>query len=237
MAMLYGALGDGGVAKPLAWTEADAGRVARSRGVRLVGANAARQVLDILREAPTPKGRAPSALTRGGPAMAFKTGTSYGFRDAVAAAVAGDYVIVVWTGRADGGARAGFTGREAALPLLFDVADQLAPQLSAPRPIAPKSAPSALRQLDRPDGGPRLIFPPDGATVEADSFGPSSRGLSLAAGGAGLSWYVDGAPIPIDPVSGHAIWRPAGPGFYRVSVVDGEGRKVEARVRIRGPGG
>ncbi|MGA0603684.1 penicillin-binding protein 1C [Caulobacter sp. KR2-114] len=237
MAMLYAALGDGGIAKPLAFTEADAARAAHGRGTRLVSATAARQVLDILREAPTPKGRAPSALTRGGPAMAFKTGTSYGFRDAVAAAVAGDYVIVVWTGRADGGARAGFTGREAALPLLFDVADQIAPQVSAPPPIAPKAAPPALRQLDRPDAGPRLIFPPDGAAVQADGFGPASRGLALAAAGTGLSWYVDGAPVAVDPVSGHAIWRPPGPGFYRVSVVDGAGRKVEARVRVRGPGG
>ena len=195
MAMLYAALGDGGVAKPLAWTQADAAAVARSHGVRLVSATAARQVLDILREAPTPKGRAPSVLTRGGPAMAFKTGTSYGFRDAVAAGVAGDYAIAVWTGRADGGARSGLTGRDAALPLLFDVADQIAPSVSAPRPIAPKSAPEALRQLDRPNPGPRLIFPPDGAVVEAPGFGPASRGLALAAGGTGLTWYVDGAPV------------------------------------------
>ena len=236
MAMLYAALGDGGVAKPLAWTQADAAVVARSHGVRLVSAAAARQVLDILREAPTPKGRAPSVLTRGGPAMAFKTGTSYGFRDAVAVGVAGDYAIAVWTGRADGGARSGLTGRDAALPLLFDVADQIAPSVSAPRPIAPKSAPEALRQLDRPNPGPRLIFPPDGAVVEAPGFGPASRGLALAAGGTGLSWYVDGAPVPADPVSGHAIWRPAAPGFYRVTVVDADGRRVEARVRIRGAG-
>ena len=45
--------------------------------------------------------------------LAFKTGTSYGFRDALAAAIAGGYVIVVWTGRPDGGARPGLTGREA----------------------------------------------------------------------------------------------------------------------------
>ena len=38
--------------------------------------------------------------------MAFKTGTSYGFRDAVAVGVVGGYAIVVWTGRADGGAAA-----------------------------------------------------------------------------------------------------------------------------------
>jgi penicillin-binding protein 1C len=234
MAMLYAALGDGGVAKPLAWTEAEAVRRPAQGGVRLVRAAAAAQVLDILREAPTPKGRAPSALTRGGPAMAFKTGTSYGFRDAVAAGVGGGYVIAVWTGRADGGARGGMTGRDAALPLLFDVADVLAPGPAAPRPIAPKSAPPALRQLERPNEGPRLIFPPDGSTVQADGFGPTSRGLALSAGGADLSWYVDGAPVPVDPISGHPIWRPATPGFYRVTVVDGSGRKAQARVRIKG---
>ncbi|HWA61168.1 MAG TPA: penicillin-binding transpeptidase domain-containing protein, partial [Caulobacteraceae bacterium] len=236
MAMLYAALADGGVAKPLAWTEADAARRARQGGVRLVRAASAEQVLDILREAPTPKGRAPSALTRGGPALAFKTGTSYGFRDAVAAGVGGGYVIAVWTGRADGGARGGLTGRDAALPLLFDVADALSTDPSAPRPIAPKSAPKALRQLERPGEGPRLIFPPDGATVEAEGFGPTSRGLAFAAGGRDLSWYVDGQPAAVDPVSGQVIWRPPTPGFYRVTVVDAEGRRAEARVRVKGPG-
>ena len=234
LAMLYAALGDGGVAKPLAWTQAEAARRPGQPGVRLVRASAATQVLDILREAPTPKGRAPAALTRGGPAMAFKTGTSYGFRDAVAAGVAGDYVIAVWTGRADGGARGGFTGRDAALPLLFDVADQVSPVASAPRPIAPKSAPMALRRLEHANDGPHLIFPPDGASVESPGFGPGSRGLSLAAGGTGLTWYVDGAPIAVDPVSRQPIWRPPAPGFYRVMVVDGQGRRAEARVRIKG---
>lgn len=236
MALLYAALGDGGSAKPLAWTEAEAKRRARQGGVRVMRPAAARQVLDILREAPTPKGRAPSALTRGGQPMAFKTGTSYGFRDAVAAGVVGDYAILVWTGRADGGARADMTGRDAALPLLFDVADQIAPVVSAPRPLSPRAAPKALQRLERVDSGPRLIFPPDGSTVEAEGFGPASRGLVLAAGGDGLAWYVDGAPVPPDPLSGKPIWRPAAPGFYLVTVVDAAGRKVDARVRVKGGG-
>ncbi|MFI4936839.1 MAG: hypothetical protein ACHP7N_19725 [Caulobacterales bacterium] len=193
----------------------------------------ARAILDILREVPPPKGRAPAALTRGVP-MAFKTGTSYGFRDAVAVGVAGGYVIAVWTGRADGGARPDLTGRDAALPLLFDAADQVDAPASAPRPIAPKAAPSALQTLKRTDAGPRLIFPPDGSTVAAEGFGPAGRGFVLAAGGEGLSWYVDGAPIAPDPVSHAPIWRPASPGFYRVSVVDAQGRTVEARVRVTG---
>jgi penicillin-binding protein 1C len=140
----------------------------------------------------------------------------------------------VWTGRADGGARPDMTGRDAALPLLFDVADQVGGSLRAPPPIAARGAPSALQTLERASRGPRLIFPPDGATVVAEGFGPSGRGFLLAAGGANLSWYVDGAPVPPDPVSGKPIWRPAGPGFYRISVVDADGRQVVARVRVTG---
>jgi penicillin-binding protein 1C len=231
LGLLYAALGDDGLARPLAWTQADADRPGPS-GVRLMRPAAARQVLDILREGPAPKGRAPSALTRGGPMMAFKTGTSYGFRDAVAAGVGGGYALVVWTGRADGGARGGLTGRDAALPLLFDVAEQLGGPSANPPRIAPTTAPRALGRLVRPSEGPRLIFPPDGARIIVPAFGPSSRGLTMAAAGEHLSWYADGAPIPVDPVSGRAIWRPAGPGFYKITLADADGHRAEARVRV-----
>jgi penicillin-binding protein 1C len=234
LVLLYAALGDGGIAKPLAWTEADAKLRERSGGTRMVRPEAARQVLDILREAPAPRGRAPSALTLGGPAMAFKTGTSYGFRDAVAAGVVGGYAIIVWTGRADGGARGGLTGRDAALPLLFDVADVVGAPAAAPRPIAPKAAPQALQTLRAQSEGPRLIFPPDGAAVQVEALGPRSRGLVLAAGGDDLTWYVAGTPLTADPVSGRVVWRPSAPGFYKLSVVDGQGRRATARVRIKG---
>jgi len=234
LVMLYAALGDNGMAKPLAWTEDEAKARERMTGTRLVRPEAARQVLDILREAPAPRGRAPSALTRGGPSMAFKTGTSYGFRDAVAAGVVGGYAMLVWTGRADGGARGGLTGRDAALPLLFDVADAVGAPTSAPRPIAPKSAPLALQKLQAENAGPRLIFPPDGAAVQVDALGPKARGLVLAAEGEGLTWYVEGQPLDPDPVSGRAIWKPGAPGFYKLAVVDAQGRRVTARVRIKG---
>jgi penicillin-binding protein 1C len=234
LAVLYAALGDGGIAKPLAWTEGQADVRPGQGGVRLLRQQTAEQVLDILRETPAPAGRAPAALTRLGPRIAFKTGTSYGFRDALAAGVAGGYAIVVWTGRADGGARGGLTGRDAALPLLFDAADAIAGPVSAPHPIAPRSAPEALARLTPAGEGPRLIFPPDGAMVQADGLGPRSRGLVLAAEGDGLSWYVDGQPLRPD-AGGRTVWRPPAPGFYRLEAIDAEGRKAQARVRIRGP--
>jgi penicillin-binding protein 1C len=234
LATLYAGLGDGGVVKPLAWTEAEAAKRPHQGGARLMRSEAATQVLDILRETPPPAGVTAAALTKGRPLMAFKTGTSYGFRDAVAAGVVGRYVILVWTGRADGGARGGLTGRDSALPLLFDVADLLDAPAAAPRPIAPKAAPQALARLDQATEGPRLIFPPDGSTVQVESYGPRSRGLVLAAGGENLSWYADGEPLDRDAVSGRVVWRPRGPGFYRLMVVDGEGRRAKARVRVKG---
>lgn len=233
LALLYAALADGGMAKPLAWTEADAQVTARRQGVRMMQEAAAQQVLDILRESPAPEGRIPAALTAQGPRMAFKTGTSYGFRDALAAGVVGDYVIIAWSGRADGGARGGLTGRDAALPLLFDVADAINAPGAAPRPLRPREPPKSLAALEHRESGPRLIFPPDGAAVQVAEYGATARGLVLAAQGKDLSWYVEGQAITPDPVSGRSIWKPKSPGFYALTVVDGEGREAKARVRIK----
>ncbi len=229
MAMLYAALGDHGLARPLAWTEAQL-HAGKGEGRRLVSAEAADQVLAILRESPPPPGRAPPALSAGAPKLAFKTGTSYGFRDAVAAGVGDGWTVLVWTGRPDGGVRPGLTGREAALPLLFQVFDVLEANAPQAQTLAPQSAPPALTQLDG-RGGPQLLFPPDGAAVMVDGYGPKSRGLALAARGDRVRWYVDGQPLA--EADGQVVWRPDYPGFYRIAAIDERGRQTTARVRIR----
>ena len=61
----------------------------------------------------------------GGRRVAWKTGTSFGHRDAWAVGVTPEYVVAVWTGNADGEGRAGLTGASAAAPLLFEVFDAL----------------------------------------------------------------------------------------------------------------
>ena len=53
--------------------------------------------------------------------IAWKTGTSFGFRDAWAIGMTRDYVVSVWVGNADGEGRKGLTGVTAAAPLLFDI--------------------------------------------------------------------------------------------------------------------
>lgn len=228
LAMLYAALGDGGVAKPLVWTEAEVRR-SKVRGRRLVSADAAGQVLAILRESPPPAGRAPPALSASAPKLAFKTGTSYSFRDAVAAGVGDGWTVAVWTGRPDGGARPGLTGRDAALPLLFQVFDVLENEAPEAQALTPQAAPAALTRLPDSDG-PKLLFPPDGASILVDGYGAVSSGLVLAARGENLRWYVDGSPLAAS--AGQIIWRPDAPGFYRIAVVDDRGRQTASRVRV-----
>jgi penicillin-binding protein 1C len=57
--------------------------------------------------------------------IAWKTGTSFGFRDAWAIGVTKDYVVGVWVGNADGEGRPGLVGVQAAAPILFDIFDKL----------------------------------------------------------------------------------------------------------------
>jgi penicillin-binding protein 1C len=67
--------------------------------------------------------------------IAWKTGTSFGFRDGWAVGVTPTHVIAVWVGNADGEGRPGLTGTDAAAPVMFDIFAQLKPRtwFSAPR--------------------------------------------------------------------------------------------------------
>jgi penicillin-binding protein 1C len=60
--------------------------------------------------------------------LSWKTGTSFGFRDAWAVGYTPEYVIAVWAGNADGTGRPGLTGVAAAAPVLFDIVSVLPPQ-------------------------------------------------------------------------------------------------------------
>lgn len=232
MTMLYAALGDGGMALPLSVRADDVAPPGR----RLVTAEPARLVLDILAGTAQPDGWAARALT-GGRRIAYKTGTSYGFRDAWAMGVSARWTVGVWVGRADGTARPGNYGRNTAAPLLFRAFDLLAPdgqeQQPAPAITAPGlrffAAGDPLPALTR-GRPPRIMFPPEGATLELED---PDDGLTLRAEGEGpLTWLAEGVPLPRDPTLDQTIWHPDGEGFARLTVVDRQGRAASVRVRV-----
>lgn len=219
---LYAALGDGGRAAPLSWTGASP-----AAGSFLFGERAAADTLSVLLRAPPPPGI--SRLASNG--IAWKTGTSWGHRDAWAAGVNARFAAGVWIGRADGTPILDLLGREAAGPALFR-AFELMPTAPLPPRHKLSRAPPALAQFEPSTQARqlRLLFPPDGAELSRDELGLVLR---AEGGRRPMRWLVDGRPLQTTPHRRDAAWRPQEPGFYRVSIVDADGASASVSVRIR----
>jgi len=164
----------------------------------------------------------------GGPAgVAWKTGTSWGGRDAWAVGFDARHVVGVWIGRPDGTPMPGATGLSLALPLLARGFDLLGPSPRVPDP--PSRAPLAQPVEQIGADALRLLFPPPGAVLSADGHVT----IRAMGGRRPLTFLVDGAPLRVDSVRRDASWQPAGPGFYRLTVLDADGAAAQTRVRVK----
>ena len=228
LALAYAALANQGEARPLRWLESDV----LAPPVRFMSADTADDITSILQQAPTPAGQVPAWLSGDFPNIAYKTGTSYGFRDAWAAGYTDKWTVVVWVGRPDGAPRDGQTGRIAAAPLLFDLVAALPRDDGFQAYRRSNDAPLGLQRVkDNMDGGPQILFPPDGAELLATEFGPEARGFTFSArSSASVQFFVDGRLIVLD--QRRAIWRPDTPGFYKIQAVDETGKSSSVSVSV-----
>lgn len=134
LAGLYAMLGNGGVLKPLRVDSS----LTHDEGVRLLSPEAAFITVEMLRRHQRPDDDGTIAV-RGRWPIAWKTGTSWGFRDAWSAGLVGPYVLVVWIGNFDGKGNPAFVGVDAAAPLFFRIADAL--NLARPSEAMPALTP------------------------------------------------------------------------------------------------
>lgn len=121
MAQLYAMIANGGELRTLINTT---GSHPQS-GVRLLSPEASYAVIGMLRQNPRPTNDFTLSQVPSHDPIPWKTGTSYGFRDAWAMGIVGPYVLGVWIGNADGEPNPNFIGRDAAGPLFFNIADAL----------------------------------------------------------------------------------------------------------------
>jgi penicillin-binding protein 1C len=210
---------------------------------RLMDPVAAWYLGSILLGSPPPENAA-------GGRIAFKTGTSYGYRDAWAVGFDGRRTIGVWVGRPDGAPVPGLTGRTAAAPVLFDAFARTGSP-PAPLPAAPHGVlvattgklPPPLRRF-RPgaaageagEAQPRIMFPPNGARLElaSDAAGhPEPIAVKVTGGTAPLTVLVNGAPVPQPPGRRTLFFAPDGPGFVRLTVLDASGATDSVVVRLQ----
>jgi penicillin-binding protein 1C len=180
--------------------------------------------------------------------LAFKTGTSYGYRDAWAVGFDGKRTIGVWVGRPDGAPVPGLIGRAVAAPILFDAFARSGKAL-APLPPAPRSAlfatnarlPLPLRRFrlgalsgEGSDPPLRIMFPPNGARLElAAGSAAEPIALKVSGGAQPLTVLVDGVPITTAPDRRRMFFAPQGPGFVRLTVMDAKGAADSVVVRMQ----
>lgn len=242
LVQLYTGLANGGKVHPLR-DGTEAVPVA-GNATTILDEQANWQITDILAGVRPPEG----APRRG---IAYKTGTSYGYRDAWAIGFDGRYVLGVWVGRADASAVPGLSGYVSAAPILFEgfVRSGLAA-------VALPSQPAGVlrpRREDLPvtlarfgtgaetqagiaatEPAPRIVFPPDGARVDLGVSGSEATPLvlKLQGGRAPFRWLANGKPLAGIDRRRTATWLPDGSGYSTLTVIDAAGRATSVKVFI-----
>lgn len=245
LVQLYTGLANGGRAKVLR-DGAEAATPAPLANGTILEEQATWQIGDILSGVKAPEGAAKRTI-------AYKTGTSYGYRDAWSIGYDGRYVLGVWAGRPDAGAVPGLSGYVSAAPILFEgFARSGLPSMPLPRPPA-----GALRMVrsDLPvtlerfspagqlptvasavvtEPAPQIVFPPDGARVELGSVseGAAPLVLKLQGGRAPFRWLANGKPLDTVARRREATWQPDGTGYSTLTVIDAAGRAASVRVFV-----
>jgi penicillin-binding protein 1C len=211
---------------------------------RLLDASAAWQIGHVLMGTPPPENGVHNRI-------AFKTGTSYGYRDAWSVGFDGRFTIGVWVGRPDGAPVPGLLGRTAAAPILFDAFARTG-KIPLALPPAPRGTlmaataklPLPLRRF-RPAGelvrigddrAPRIRFPLNGSRLDvaADKSGDLSPVPVKVAGGVPpMTVLVNGRSVGELDNRRQRFVEPPGPGFVRLTVMDATGAADTVVVRLQ----
>jgi penicillin-binding protein 1C len=247
LVQLYSGLARLGTTRPLREivTEKDDRRDASPReSLRLMDQVAAWQVGNVLMGTPPPENGVHNRI-------AFKTGTSYGYRDAWSVGFDGRITIGVWVGRPDGAPVPGLVGRSAAAPILFDAFARTG-KLPVPLPKPPKGAlvasnaklPLPLRRF-RPVGelvrtggeqAPHIQFPLNGTRIDVDRSGDGqfeAMPVKVAGGVLPITMLVNGVSVGEIDGRRQRLVDPPGPGFTRLTIIDATGAADTVVIRIQ----
>jgi penicillin-binding protein 1C len=212
--------------------------------LRLMDKVAAWQVGNVLLGSPPPENGVRNRI-------AFKTGTSYGYRDAWSVGFDGRITIGVWVGRPDGAPVPGLVGRTAAAPILFDAFARTG-KLPVPLPKPPRGAlvasnaklPLPLRRF-RPVGelvrtggeqAPHIQFPLNGSRIDVDRSGGTQAAampVKVAGGVLPMTMLVNGVSMGEIDGRRQRLVDPPGPGFARLTVIDATGAADTVVIRIQ----
>jgi penicillin-binding protein 1C len=240
---LYGGLADRGHLRKLRIEPTEP----TDAGYDILPTDAAWAIADILADVPPPPGFGVLQSKNGSRRVAYKTGTSFGFRDALAVGFDDDYTVGVWIGRPDGAPTPDAYGITTAAPVLYRVFDRLpsptddvAGWRPGPSILTEREVPERLQRFQpRADKGSlplAILFPAEGSTLQVGNRdgGLIPLPLSISGGVPPYHWYADDKII-FPPTSDRvSLWVPPGAGATTLRVFDSAGRRAETTFWIDG---
>ena len=241
LVQLYAAIARGGTPVMLRDGVDDAPAVPAAATAPVLAPVADWYVADILSGTLPPSNGSPGQI-------AYKTGTSYGYRDAWAVGFDGRHVVGVWIGRPDGTPVPGLSGISHAAPILFEaftrVGSKRVPLVRPPAGALVATTaqlPLPLRRFRHPnetvverDTRPEIAFPRDGVAVDLGikAGDPAPLVIKIRNGEPPFTFFANGVPIGRKPFDRSETWVPDGAGFVTLSVVDSSGRSDRVTVFV-----
>ena len=238
LVMLYAAIARGGDVLPLVYDMAGE----RHEAIEFLSAETAGYLKAIMLGTKRPTGFLSAKFSGLQRKMAYKTGTSYGYRDAWAIGFSNTYTIGVWVGRPDGTPHYNFIGLDAAKLLLqaFDAVldgkdeKELVTVPISERPAGLSVFPRKSYLSSRKAGTSqfRIMFPPKDAMLELSKAENEPRSIVLKAksGKRPYKWMVNGKLVGQSLLENRFAWTPSEPGAYKITAIDQAGAHDTVRV-------
>ncbi len=233
VAQLYTALANGGSAPQLHYLPRETNHTAI---LPLLSRQASQMTTAILRAVSPPKGHRNSAYK-----IAYKTGTSYGYRDLWTAAYTPEYTVVVWVGRPNNAPQVKQSGREVAAPMAFEIIEMI----EALHPMKNwqwdsrylgNQVPKGLKYFDtqtRKAHTPlQLLYPKEGTRYRSAGCHDVIVEVSLIQGKPPYYWYIDGAPTKITEPRTDL---PFGRGAHTITIIDATGDTITRDIWVDMP--
>jgi len=231
LTQLYVTLANGGSAKSLHYLPKDTNHT-----MKLFDEDAAKMTTSILRQTPAPEG-----YINRHHQIAYKTGTSYGYRDAWTMGYTKDYTVAVWVGKPDNGIQLKRTGRNTAAPLAFEVFSLLNSlgkqaywQWNAT--YLGNNVPTGLQYFDREEKEKEaklnFIYPQENERFMSADCSDAMVEIMVENGKEPYYWYIDGEAKNYKRKTLNVPFKHGG---HTINVIDSNGATLTRNIWVNKP--
>jgi len=229
MDQLYSLLANGGQGKEIVVLKGE-----KQEALNLTDKKSAKLTTAILRDIPPPKGYKHNGK------IAFKTGTSYGYRDFWAMGYSKNYTLGVWVGRPNNQPLIKASAREVAVPILFEafsIVDAIygIGDWSSGVDIYKNSPPKVLKYFDKKMQDSKkfkFLYPKDGAKYQSAGCYDVTVKVAVENGKAPYYWYIDAKPIELTEKKAQIKFSEGG---HKIVVLDSSGESIKTNLWVNMP--